>query len=249
VRFTAAGGATTSLTFAYTVVEASGLNNTANITVDVQALRYPENPGNAAPGVIASYYQLTAPQVLPDFTTLTQYASGIVTDIKYASTGGNFAGSGRADEVGAVFRGWINIPTSGFWTLYTNSDDGSRLLIGETVVVSNDGLHPMVEKSGTIALAAGKHAIRVEFFENGGGAGLITSWKGPGVAKAVVPASAWSRGGTYNWADIDRNGVVNSADLTRLLAAWGTFDIPSDINQDGVVSGEDLTALLTGWTS
>jgi hypothetical protein len=249
VRFTAAGGATTSLTFAYTVVEASGLNNTANITVDVQVLRYPENPGNAAPGVIASYYQLTAPQVLPDFTTLTQYSGGIVTDISYASTGGNFAGSGRADEVGAVFRGWINIPTSGFWTLYTNSDDGSRLLIGETVVVSNDGLHPMVEKSGTIALAAGKHAIRVEFFENGGGAGLITSWKGPGVAKAVVPASAWSRGGTYNWADIDRNGVVNSADLTRLLAAWGTFDIPSDINQDGVVSGEDLTALLTGWTS
>jgi len=199
---------------------------------------------NSAPGVIVSYYQLAAPQVLPNFTTLTQYAGGILNDINFASTGGNFATSGRAEEVGAVFRGWINIPTSGFWTLFTNSDDGSRLLIGETVVVTNDGLHAMLERSGTIALAAGKHAIRVEFFENGGGAGLIASWQGPSVAKAVVPASAWSRGGTYNWADIDRNGTVNGTDLSLLLAAWGTFNIPADINQDGIVSGADLSALL-----
>ncbi|MFM7481178.1 MAG: M12 family metallo-peptidase [Planctomycetota bacterium] len=249
VRFTAPGGSTASLTFPYTVVESSGLNNTANITVDIQALRYPENPGNSAPGVIASYYQLAAPQVLPDFTTLTQYAGGIVSDINFASTGGNFATSGRAEEVGAVFRGWINIPTSGFWTLFTNSDDGSRLLIGQTAVVNNDGLHAMVERSGTIALAAGRHAITVEFFENGGGAGLITSWQGPGVAKAVVPASAWSRGGTYNWADVNRNGMVDGADLSLLLAAWGTFNIPADINQDGIVSGVDLAALLAAWGS
>ena len=249
VRFTAPGGTTTSLTFAYTVVEASGLSNSANITVDVAALRYPENPGNSAPGVIVSYYQLVAPQVLPDFTTLTQYAGGILNDINFASTGGNFATSGRADEVGAVFRGWINIPTSGFWTLFTNSDDGSRLLIGQTAVVNNDGLHAMVERSGTIALAAGRHAITVEFFENGGGAGLITSWQGPGVAKAVIPASAWSRGGTYNWADIDRNGTIDGTDLSLLLAAWGTFNIPADINQDGIVSGVDLSALLAAWGS
>ncbi|NBX36480.1 MAG: hypothetical protein EBR10_04540 [Planctomycetes bacterium] len=249
VRFTAPGGTTTSVTFAYTIVEANGASNTANITVDVSALRYPENPGNSAPGVIASYFQLAAPQVLPDFSTLTQYAGGIVNDINIPSTSGNFGASGRADEVGAVFRGWINIPTSGVWTLFTNSDDGSRLLIGETVVVSNDGLHGMVERSGAIALAAGKHAIRVEFFENGGGAGLITSWQGPGVAKAVVPAAAWTRGGTYNWADINRNGTVDSTDLSMLLAAWGAFNIPADINQDGIVSGADLSALLTAWTN
>ncbi len=249
VRFTAPGGSSSSITFAYTVVEASGQSSAANVTVDVQSLRYPENPGNSAPGVIASYFQLAAPQVLPDFSALTQYAGGIVTDINIPSTNGNFGASGRADEVGAVFRGWINIPTSGFWTLFTNSDDGSRLLIGDTVVVSNDGLHGMVERSGTMALAAGKHAIRVEFFENGGGAGLITSWQGPGVAKAVVPAAAWTRGGTYNWADIDRNGSVGGADLSLLLAAWGTFNIAADIDQDGIVSGTDLSALLAAWTN
>jgi hypothetical protein len=65
----------------------------------------------------------------------------------------------------------------------------------------------------------------------------------------VVPASAWSRGGTYNWADINRNGSVNGTDLSLLLAAWGTFNIPADIDQNGIVSGTDLAALLAAWTN
>ena len=31
-------------------------------------------------------------------------------------------------------------------------------------------------------LYIGRHAFRVEFFERGGGAGVIASWQGPGVA-------------------------------------------------------------------
>ena len=54
------------------------------------------------------------------------------------------------------------------------------------------GLHGMVEVGGTIEVTEpGPMAVRVEFFERGGGAGLIVRWEGPGVAKAVVPSSAW----------------------------------------------------------
>jgi len=48
-------------------------------------------------------------------------------------------------------------------------------------------------------------------------------------------------------ADINDNGVVDGADLTALLSAWGTNNADADINGDGVVGGTDLTSLLASW--
>ena len=48
-------------------------------------------------------------------------------------------------------------------------------------------------------------------------------------------------------ADLNGDGVVGSADLTILLAAWGTSG-PGDLNGDGVVGSADLTILLSAWT-
>jgi hypothetical protein len=61
------------------------------------------------------------------------------------------------------------------FAFFTESDDGSRLLIGGRQVVLNDGMHAMEEKKGEIALAGGLHSIRVEFFERTGGEGLAVS--------------------------------------------------------------------------
>ena len=62
------------------------------------------------------------------------------------------------------FRGYINITTAGSYTFYTASDDGSKLYIDGVQVVDNDGLHGIVEQSGTLTLTAGMHAIEVTFF-------------------------------------------------------------------------------------
>jgi hypothetical protein len=202
----------------------------------------------ATPQLSVAYYALPVLSALPDFTALTPYMSGLAPSINYASTGGNFATSGRADDVGAVHTGWIEVPESGTWTFFLNSDDGSRLKIGSATVVNNDGLHGMVEASGSIALAAGRHAFRVEFFERGGGAGLIASWQGPGVAKSVIPAARLFHGGADLPADIDNNGTVNASDLATLLGNWGGSGGPADLNRDGQVDGGDLAALLNAWT-
>lgn len=248
VRLTPPAGSLPTLSFTYLVSDTSGDFATAQVDVDFATFRAPENPTGDTSGIATAYYVTATQVVLPDFTLLTPYTSTTVTQLNYESTGGNFASSGRADDVGAVYTGWISVPTTGTWTFYTHSDDGSRLLIGNTVVVLNDGLHPMVEKSGTIALESGKHAIRSEFFERGGGAGFIVSWAGPGVAKAIIPASAWSTGGVVNRADINRDGIVNGADLASLLTMWGTSLPAGDINQDGIIDGADLASLLSGWT-
>ena len=48
-------------------------------------------------------------------------------------------------------------------------------------------------------------------------------------------------------ADLNGDGVVNSADLTILLAAWGGSGV-GDLNNDGIINGADLTILLAAWS-
>jgi hypothetical protein len=160
-----------------------------------------------------------------------------------------FSQSGRADSVAAVFEGYLLVPTAGIWKLSTESDDGSRLLIGTEVIVLNDGLHGMVERFGEVALEAGLHPFRVEFFENFGGAGLVVRWEGPGTARAVIPPSAYSNGGRVMAIDLDGDGTVGAPDLAMLLSAWGPAaqGTPADFNRDGSVSAPDLSILLSFW--
>jgi hypothetical protein len=51
--------------------------------------------------------------------------------------------------------------------------------------------------------------------------------------------------------DLNDDGVVDAADLTILLGAWGTDGQPAgaDLNDDGAVDAADLTLLLGAWTA
>lgn len=75
-----------------------------------------------------------------------------------------------------------------------------------------------VEPSGMIALDEGAHPVRVEFFERGGGAGLIMRVKGKGLAKQVVPAEMWSHG----------------SGQPGLVAAYYELDDPTSLPDFGV---------------
>ncbi len=91
-----------------------------------------------------------------------------------------------------MFTGFLRVPQDGVYTLFVSSDDGSRLYLGDNLVVDNDGLHGQSEASGLAALSAGLHPIRIAYFNATGGEGLIVSWQGPGLAKQAVPANgAW----------------------------------------------------------
>jgi hypothetical protein len=89
--------------------------------------------------------------------------------------------------------GYVDVPADGVYTFFTRSDDGSRLYIGDTLVVDNDGEHMARELGGSIALARGRHALRVVYFDIGGGDRALTvSWQGPGLARQPLPAAALS---------------------------------------------------------
>ena len=71
-------------------------------------------------------------------------------------------------------------PVTGTYTFYTLSDDGVRLWVNGALVVNNWTDHAPTENSGTIALTAGqRYDIRMEYYENGGGAVARLLWSAP----------------------------------------------------------------------
>lgn len=57
-----------------------------------------------------------------------------------------------------------------------SSDDGSRLLVDGQEIINNDGAHGMGPKEAEIALRAGYHPIRIDYFQGGGGRGIVLKW-------------------------------------------------------------------------
>ena len=57
------------------------------------------------------------------------------------------------------------MPEDGHYIFATSSDDGSRVFINDKMIIDNDGIHGVTDKQGDAELKAGKHKIRIEFFE------------------------------------------------------------------------------------
>jgi PKD repeat protein len=76
------------------------------------------------------------------------------------------------------------------YTFYTVSDDGVRLWVNGQLIIDNWTDHAPTENSGTITLLAGtKYDIKLEFYENGGGAVAKLSWSSLSQPKQIVPQS------------------------------------------------------------
>jgi len=161
-----------------------GLKPSQICSAEIAKARTPDTPAATVAGLSRSYYEGKW-EFLPDFGKLTPVSKETAATIE-------ISGNKKQENFGLVFDGFISVPKDGIYTFYTNSDDGSRLLIGSKIVVDNDGGHGDQERSGTIGLLAGKHPIKVEFFQGGGAKGLGASWAGPGLEKQIIPAEALS---------------------------------------------------------
>ncbi len=191
----------------------------------VTNFRAPENPTGVAAGVNYEQY-LGTWDFLPDFDAMTADEVGIRPNFDISPRIQN-------DNFGFRFTGFIDIPQTGIYTFYTNSDDGSQLFIGSQLVVDNDGLHAPAETSGQIALAAGLHAITVTFFEKGGGEVLEVRYEGPGLAKSLVPDSALYHEkipATVNLSDLT---VVYDGNPVSMTATTNPPGLTVDITYDG----------------
>jgi hypothetical protein len=244
LRYVPAAGFSGVDTFTYTLVGGS----TATVTVNVEGLRPADNPADPQPGVEVDYYLLlTPPNALPDFDTLTPIDSDVVSNIDYASTGGLFATSPLGNNVGAVFEGYVQVTFPGLYVFETESDEGSRLWVGDELVVDNDGLHSMETQSGLIGLMGGLHHVRVEFFETSGNCGLIVRDGLSTQGASVIPPSAWfysTEEPNDCVADWTGDGTLDFFDVQGFLQAFSGHDPAADMNSDGAFNFFDVQSFL-----
>ncbi len=192
-----------------------------NAAVAAATLLPAVNPANIVNGVDYKYYEGTW-SVLPQFNALTPVKTGNTPNF-------NIALANRSTLYGFSFTGYINVPADGQYKFYTSSDDGSSLYIDNVLTVANDGLHSTAEKSGTIGLKAGKHAITGLFFQGTGGGVFNVSYEGTGIAKQLIPAGSLFR--------VNQLPVANAGSASTITLPVNTVTLTgSGTDADGTVA-------------
>jgi alpha-L-rhamnosidase len=119
---------------------------------------------------------------LPDFSKLDPVSNGIVYNV------GLLEIETLGNQFGIVFNGGIEIRHDGDYSFFLRSNDGSKLWIDNKEIIDADGTHSFKEISGDLFLKKGKHKIRLEYFQAGGGKGLELLYEGPQKEKQHIPA-------------------------------------------------------------
>lgn len=120
---------------------------------------------------------------LPDFNALKAIDEGVSPDFSLLP-------AKKSEKYGFVFEGYINIPNDGIFTFALESDDGSKMFLGNNLLIDNDFCHGMKEMKSVVALKAGLHPIRVIYFNATGASGLKISYQNSGKTKESIPGSA-----------------------------------------------------------
>ncbi|MES1240396.1 MAG: PQQ-dependent sugar dehydrogenase [Acidobacteriota bacterium] len=94
------------------------------------------------------------------------------------------------DNWSARWSGQIEAEVSGLHTFYVRSDDGARLWVDGKLIVDDWNDHTSRVSQGQVQLQGGRrYAIRLEYHDTKGEAGLRLLWSAPGIVRQVVPAS------------------------------------------------------------
>jgi hypothetical protein len=200
IRYTPDTGFSGTETFTYAVEDGRGGSDTATVTVEVApAAEDPVSDPGAAAGLAAEYHRLSG-EIFSlsdiDFSRAPD-ATGTVDRLDYPVSTRPFWDGGPTNVFAARYAGELNVAEGGSYTFHLTSDDGSALYIDGREVILHDGLHPATERSVTLDLAAGAHAIEVRYFEYYADQSLVLEWTGPdsGGQRAVISGEAFSHGG------------------------------------------------------
>jgi hypothetical protein len=139
-------------------------------------------------GLTTSYYPGKDLNQVPVFSKLRKSQSWTSHEFNISRDQINTFPEKGNSSFALQYEGFIQIDKAGKYTFTTASDDGSKLYIGGKEIVDNDGNHGVKESTGSIELTAGKHPIRVDYYNNGGGFWLDVFYKGPDLTRQLIPA-------------------------------------------------------------
>ena len=176
-----------------------------------------------------------------------------------------------ADTFSARWNGFVQPAHTQAYTFYTMSDDGVRLWVNGQLLIDNWTDHGPTENSKTISLTAGqRYAIRMEYYEQGGGAVAKLSWSSASQSKQIIPQnrlfpSRIVSGGVYRITPklalskaLDVSGVSTSNGaqvhiwdwLNGANQRWSLTDVGNGLHkltpQHAASKALDVNASLTG---
>ncbi len=138
-------------------------------------------------GLHFEYYEKDLPE-LPEFDRLAPTTTGItdVPSLKQAKRKGSFA---------LRWKGNLLVPRDGRYKFYLSTDDGSRLYLGDKLILDNGGIHPAQERVAELDLKAGAQTFALTYFDGGGQTAFDLKWRGPGIEKGPIDAKYFSHDG------------------------------------------------------
>ena len=156
--------------------------------VECRRFSQPKDLGVLVRGLKAEYFEGEW-RTVPKFDDLTTAKAEVVQRI-----GVDF--SGREENFGLRYMGYIEIPRDGLYRFSVLSDDGSVLWLAGAKVVDNDGLHAPQEKSASIWLRAGLYPLELGFFQLGGARSLEAYVEGPALPRTPLAEMSVVRRGS-----------------------------------------------------
>ncbi|MFD9127097.1 LamG-like jellyroll fold domain-containing protein [Kitasatospora sp. NPDC059571] len=150
------------------------------------------DPNAQVHGLKGEYYRMSAPGA-HDFAELG--GTELDPQIDLPGLADTFQElTGRQENTTARWTGQVEAPATGDYTFYAIGDNGFRLFIdGQPVIDHWVGDWDREQTSAAVHLAAGeRHDFRLEMFQDTGGANMYLRWSAPGLAKQIVPESAFT---------------------------------------------------------
>ncbi|WP_305784676.1 LamG-like jellyroll fold domain-containing protein [Symbioplanes lichenis] len=179
-------------------------------------------------GLKGDYYRMSAPGAR-DFAELG--GTTLDPNIDLPGLAGAFESlTGRTEHTTARWTGKLTAPATGDYTFSMIGDNGFRFFLDEQPVIDHWVGDWDVEQTAAapVHLVAGEaHTVRVEMFQDVGGANLYLRWAAPGLAKQIVPESAFTPPDGYQVFPaaftVDKAGTTLTADFDARVTALGDF--------------------------
>ncbi len=117
---------------------------------------------------------------IPNFDTITAIKTGTVELLDLTAV------SDQPDGYAVIFRGDLEVPTTGNYLFESRIDDGGDLTIDSTMVVHNEGEPGMGHEYGQIYLTEGSHSFMVSYYQEVWSATLEIFYEGPGIERRML---------------------------------------------------------------
>jgi glucose/arabinose dehydrogenase len=184
-------------------LEWSSTSQARQVVAATQLYSAPPPPGPTGgngTGLIGTYYDNI------NFTNPVLTRTDTSVDFNWGN--GSPAPTIANDTFSVVWTGQVQALFSETYTFFTNTDDGVRLFVnGQQVINQFTDQAPTTVNGTPIALMAGqKYDIRMEYFENAGGAVAQLGWQSSSQARQIIPKSQLFSGGAGVF-EIDVTGV------------------------------------------